>query len=113
VLDAEARGKLIALLVVGFSLRQAAGVIGVSHTALRKLLARDPELMTEVNVSRSRAAMEPLAVVIRESKRSWRAATWLLKYLDSKLYSREETLDEWEQRMEEERAEFKKRNRSR
>jgi len=54
-----------------------------------------------------------LACVIRESKRSWRAATWLLKYLDTKLRTNDETHDETNRRLEEEHNAFKKRNRIR
>jgi hypothetical protein len=61
----------------------------VSHTTLRCTLAASAELSDEISAARSRAALEPLACVIRESKRSWRAATWLLKYLDERLKNRD------------------------
>lgn len=109
-LDERGKGQLLGLLAVGLSLRQAAAVLGVSHTTLRRTLAAHAELADEINAARSRAALEPLACVIRESKRSWRAATWLLKYLDTRLKSRDETSDEWDRRMEEEHEGFKKRN---
>ena len=88
-LDERGKGQLLGLLAVGLSLRQAAAVLGVSHTTLRRTLAASAELSDEINAARSRAALEPLACVIRESKRSWRAATWLLKYLDGKLKDRD------------------------
>jgi hypothetical protein len=112
-LDERGKGQLLGLLAVGLSLRQAAAVLGVSHTTLRRTLAANAELADEINAARSRAALEPLACVIRESKRSWRAATWLLKYLDEKLKRGDETHDEWDRRMEAEHEAFKKANRIR
>ena len=110
-LDERGKGQLLGLLAVGLSLRQAAAVLGVSHTTLRRTLASSAELADEINAARSRAALEPLACVIREAKRSWRAATWLLKYLDGKLKDRDVTSDEWDRRMEEEHGAFKRANR--
>ena len=109
-LDERGKGQLMGLLAVGLSLRQAAAVLGVSHTTLRRTLAASAELSDEINAARSRAALEPLACVIRESKRSWRAATWLLKYLDGKLKDRDYTPDETDRRLEEEHEAFKRAN---
>ena len=47
-----------------------------------------------------------LACVIREARRSWKAATWLLKYVDSKIASHEETPDERRARQQRESDEF-------
>jgi hypothetical protein len=111
VFDGAAKAQLMALLASGLSMRQAGSLLGVSHTAIRKLLAREPELSQDVNAARFRAQLEPLACVIRESRRSWRAATWLLKYLDKKISNREETPEEWNLRVEEEHDAFFKRRR--
>jgi hypothetical protein len=112
-LDERGKGQLLGLLAVGLSLRQAAAILGVSHTTLRRTLAASAELSDEINAARSRAALEPLACVIRESKRSWRAATWLLKYLDQRLKNRDETEEELDRRMEEEHEAFKRANKIR
>lgn len=109
-LDERGKGQLLGLLAVGLSLRQAAAILGVSHTTLRRTLAASAELSDEINAARSRAALEPLACVIRESKRSWRAATWLLKYLDGKLKDRDYTPDETDRKLEEEHEAFKRAN---
>ena len=42
--------------------------------------------------------IEPLLVILRESKRSWRAATWLVKYLDQHIQKRQETPEERRER---------------
>jgi hypothetical protein len=105
-LDDQAKGQLIALLSVGMSMRQAAVVLGVSHTAVQKTLKADPALAEEITAARFQAQLQPLACVIREARRSWKAATWLLKYLDSKITSHEETPDERRARQQRESDEF-------
>jgi hypothetical protein len=104
--DDHAKGQLVALLSVGMSMRQAAAVLGVSHTAVQKILKADPALAEEITAARFQAQLQPLACVIREARRSWKAATWLLKYLDGKIASHEETLEERRQRQQRETDEF-------
>jgi hypothetical protein len=105
-LDDQAKGQLIALLSVGMSMRQAAAVLGVSHTTIQNMLKADPALGDDINAARFQAQLQPLACVIREARRSWKAATWLLKYLDAKIASHEETPDERRQRQQRETDEF-------
>jgi hypothetical protein len=109
--DDFARGRLVTLLGIGLSQRQAAAALGVSHTAVQAELARRPELLEEVTAARFQAQVEPLLVVLRESKRSWRAATWLLNYLSRQVATREETPDEAIARAREEQ--LARRNQSR
>ncbi len=104
--DEHNKGKLVALLSLGMSLRQAAAVLGVSHGTIRNTLQADPALAEEITAARFQAQLQPLACVIRESRRSWKAATWLLKYLDSKIASHEETPDERRERQQRESEEF-------
>jgi hypothetical protein len=104
--DAHSKGKLVALLSLGMSLRQAAAVLGVSHTTIHNTLKADPALAEEITAARFQAQLQPLACVIREARRSWKAATWLLKYLDSKIASHEETPDERRDRQRRETAEL-------
>ncbi len=104
--DEHNKGKLVALLSLGMSLRQAAAVLGVSHGTIRNTLKADPALAEEITAARFQAQLQPLACVIREARRSWKAATWLLKYLDAKIASHEETPDERRQRQQRETEEF-------
>ena len=104
--DDHSKGKLVALLSVGMSLRQAATVLGVSHTTIRNTLKADAALAEEITAARFQAQLQPLACVIREARRSWKAATWLLKYLDGKISSHEETPDERRLRQQQETDEF-------
>lgn len=106
VFDDLAKGKLIALLALGLSLRQAGAVLGVSHETVRKTLQSDPSLSEEITAARFQAQVQPLACVVRESRRSWKAATWLLKYLDGKIAGHEETPEERKEREKRERDEF-------
>jgi transposase len=104
--DEHAKGQLVALLSVGMSMRQAAAVLGVSHTAVQRILKADPALAEEITSARFQAQLQPLACVIREARRSWKAATWLLRYLDAKIASHEETPDERRLRQLREAEEF-------
>lgn len=83
--DEHAKGKLVALLALGLSLRQAASVLGVSHSTISNTLKAEPALQDEIDAARHQAQVQPLACIVRESRRSWKAAAWLLKYLDGKL----------------------------
>jgi hypothetical protein len=104
--DERNKGQLVALLSLGMSLRQAAAVLGVSHTTVRNTLQADATLAEEITAARFQAQLQPLACVIREARRSWKAATWLLKYLDAKIATHEETPDERRARQDRERDEF-------
>jgi hypothetical protein len=104
--DDHTKGKLVALLSLGMSLRQAASVLGVSHGTIRNTLKADTALAEEITAARFQAQLQPLACVIREARRSWKAATWLLKYLDGKIASHEETPEERNQRQEQEIEDF-------
>jgi hypothetical protein len=103
--DEHARGKLVALLALGLSVRQSATVLGVSHPTVLRALNADPDLREEVAAARYQAQLQPLGCVIREAQRSWRAATWLLKYLDGKLAGHEETPEEKREREHREKLE--------
>jgi hypothetical protein len=104
--DEHNKGKLVALLSLGMSLRQAAAVLGVSHGTIHNTLKADPALAEEITSARFQAQLQPLACVIREARRSWKAATWLLKYLDAKIATHEETPDERRTRQQRESDEF-------
>ena len=104
--DDHNKGKLVALLSLGMSLRQAAAVLGVSHGTIQNTLKANPALAEEITAARFQAQLQPLACVIREARRSWKAATWLLKYLDAKIATHEETPDERRQRQARESEEF-------
>jgi hypothetical protein len=105
--DDHAKGKLVALLALGLSLRQAASLLGVHHSTITSTLKADPALAEEITAARFQAQVQPLACIVRESRRSWKAATWLLRYLDGKIASHEETPDERRAREQQEKKEFR------
>jgi len=78
---ADGRQPMPMAPLIGLSIRQAAAAVGVSRTAVRLKIRRNPQLLAQVELARQHARLEPLLVIIRESKRSWRAASWLMKYL--------------------------------
>jgi hypothetical protein len=104
--DEHNKGKLVALLSLGMSLRQAAAVLGVAHSTIASTLKADRALAEEITAARFQAQLQPLACVIREARRSWKAATWLLKYLDAKIAAHEETPEERRERQQQEMDEF-------
>jgi hypothetical protein len=104
--DERSKGQLIALLALGLSLRQAASLLGVHHSTVSSTLKADPALAEEITAARFQAQVQPLACIVRESRRSWKAATWLLKYLDGKIASHEELPEERRARLKRETDEF-------
>src|SRR5256885_16693289 len=78
----------------------------------RNPLKADPPFAEEITSARFQAQLQPLACVIREARRSWKAATWLLKYLDAKIAAHEETPDERRERLSREADEFFGRSKS-
>ena len=81
-------------------------MIGVSHTTVSDALMADRALAEEVTAARFNAHLQPLACVNRESRRSWRAASWLLKHLCETISKRDETPDEAQARYVREEEEF-------
>jgi hypothetical protein len=57
-------------------------------------MKQNPELAEELNAARHQAQIQPLLVILRESKRSWRAAAWVVRFLQAQVQTHEETPDE-------------------
>ena len=81
-IDDVAKIKIATLMATGASLRQVAGFLGVSHTTVAAAIAADPALKQEIDAARQRAVLHPLACIVRESGRNWKAAAWLMDYLN-------------------------------
>jgi hypothetical protein len=81
-IDDVAKIKIATLMATGASLRQVAGFLGVSHSTVSAAIAADPALKQEIDAARQRAVLHPLACVVRESGRNWKAAVWLMDYLN-------------------------------
>ena len=93
VVDEPMKARISTLMGSGLSLRQAAACLGIDHTTISRAVAADPELKREIDSARTRATLHPLACILRESGKNWKAAVWLLDHLKSVAY-REKTLQE-------------------
>jgi cytidylate kinase len=100
-MDEFHKGKLVGLMTYGLTFRQAAAMLGVDHKTVLNTMKRDAELAVEVADARLAAVARPLMKIIAESERSWRAATWLVKYLERRMaFAQEETPEERAERWE-------------
>lgn len=81
-IDDVAKIKIATLMATGASLRQVAGFLGVSHSTVSATIAADRALKEEIDAARQRAVLHPLACIVRESGRNWKAAVWLMDYLN-------------------------------
>ena len=94
VLDDLLKGRLLSLMAVGLSFRQAAAQVGVHHQTLLNTLKRDEEFAQQVAEARLDAISQPLLVVVQAARKNWRAAAWLTKYLNERRASAYETTPE-------------------
>ena len=60
----------------------AARAVGRSHSTFVKRAKRDEQFAGRVELARQKARTDPLRSVYEASRTSWRAAAWLLEYLD-------------------------------
>lgn len=105
VIDELMKTRITTLMATGFSLRQTAGLLRVSRSAITKAVAADPELQEEIEDARQRALMHPLAAIVRESGRNWKAAVWLINHLE-RAAARDQTPEERTRQKAEESAAF-------
>ncbi len=96
IIDAELKAKITALMSAGLSMRQSAAFLGITHPTIAKAVMNDPELREEVAQARTRATLHPLACILRESGRNWKAAVWLLDHLSTIKYHERTPLEKAE-----------------
>ena len=94
VLDDLAKGKLLGLMSYGLSFRQAAAQLGIHHVTILNTMKRDEEFAQQVAEARLDAISQPLLTVIAASRKNWRAAAWLAKFLDGRRTSAYEATPE-------------------
>ena len=80
-LSREEKERVAMLMSYGHSLRQAASRIGRAHTTISRQLKKDPDFAAQLERYRTYAETDALSEVVKASKKSWRAAAWLLTYL--------------------------------
>ena len=74
--------RFLLCLEYGLSIRQAASAIGCHHSTFVKRAKRDKEFARKIAHAKSKARTDPLWEVTLASRKSWRAAAWLLNYLE-------------------------------
>ena len=84
VVDEDMKYTMLELLGIGLSLRMTAAHVGVSHQTVANVLEKDPAFAEEVRRTRQNAKVYPLNCILRECGRSWRAAAWLMEFLERK-----------------------------
>ena len=81
-LTQQEKAQVAVLMSYGHSLRQAAARIGRSHMTISRHLKKDAAFAELVESYRRDTESNALVEVVQASKRSWRAAAWLLQYLE-------------------------------
>ena len=74
--------RFLLCLNYGFSLRQAAAAVGCSHSTMVKRAKRDAAFAHKIAQAKASARLDPLWEITIASRKSWRAAAWLLTYLE-------------------------------
>jgi hypothetical protein len=75
--------RFLTYIECGYSLRQASESIGQSHTAMIRIRDRCVGLRDEMRRREKIARDRPLRHLHEASQHSWRAAAWLLNYLEA------------------------------
>jgi hypothetical protein len=81
VLDPVKIQVICALIQVGVSQRRAAAVVGVSEGVIRYWIRNNPEFAQRVAQAEALLEVDLLVKLNQAAARSWRAATFALKYL--------------------------------
>ncbi|HUE74605.1 MAG TPA: hypothetical protein VMP01_27305 [Pirellulaceae bacterium] len=93
VIDEPMKARIATLMGAGLSLRQAAACLGIGHQTISRAVAADKQLKHDIEVARTRATLHPLACVLREAGRNWKAAVWLLDHLQKVAYHEKTPLE--------------------
>jgi hypothetical protein len=78
LLTDEVRRQVVLLLSVGLSRRRAAERVGVSHTTISQAAKNDPDFAAELERAEDLAGAERNLHIAALSRRSWKAAAWLV-----------------------------------
>jgi hypothetical protein len=100
VIDEPMKARIATLMGAGLSLRQAAAFLGIAHSTISRAVTADEQLKHDVEVARTRATLHPLACILRESGRNWKAAVWLLEHLKSVAHRERTPLERAEEGVE-------------
>jgi hypothetical protein len=79
-LDAARRGRLMAALEAGATLRMAAAAAGVSEDTLSRWRKTRPDLQAEINQAEAQGAVKALEQIRAAAQGgAWQAAAWMLE----------------------------------
>lgn len=93
-LDLAAKKRIVGMIWKGCTISQAAAFVACCRDTVRNERKRDPDFDFNVRRALAMRNIEPLEMVVQASRKSWRAAAWLLEY------RRKLRLDRQEQRAE-------------
>jgi hypothetical protein len=79
-LDSEAKKCICALVAQGFSIKQAATYVACHRETIRNERRRDPRFDANLQRALAMADIQPLDLIHRAAKTSWRAAAWLVEF---------------------------------
>ena len=74
--------RFLLCLSYGLSMRQAAGTVRCQHTSMVTRAKRDSAFAQRIAEAKTKARTDPLLEITMAARKSWRAAAWLLTYLD-------------------------------
>ena len=79
VMTRDVRWQICCYLQAGMSRRQAAAFVGCHHTAITRAAQRDAQFAAELEQSERISEALPMLRIVKASRKSWRAAAWLVK----------------------------------
>jgi hypothetical protein len=79
-LDDAAKRWIARLVVKGHTLSEAAAFVACDRDTILNERKRDPQFDAAVRRAKQMRKIEPLDVIYRASKTSWRAAAWLIEH---------------------------------
>jgi hypothetical protein len=105
VLTPELTEKLYMLLSVGFSRRQAASYLGISHGTISNVARENPEFAAELRRAEELTALQSEMTIMAAARKNWKAAAWYLtfKAKNPPALSEEEKAEKHQARLAEER----------
>lgn len=108
VLTSALMEQLCLLLSVGLSRRQAAAYLDIDHSTISHAAARDEDFARQLQRTEELAAVQPVMVLLGQSRTNWRAAAWLMDYKRKypPALSEEEKIEANKQRLADRRREF-------
>ena len=87
-LNESRRQLLLRMISLGMSRRRAAACIGCHHATIARTAARDPDFDAQLRAAELVCESDPLAMITKASRKTWRAAAWLLEKTRPQHYGR-------------------------